>query len=115
MEALNKLLFEAILLVLPSVVGGRSNAIFHNSGSYRPHAIVAKDSTSTMLGITFVAGPEQLRPGELVIVQFQALYHPEVDYQHLQEGVQFTVVEGRRIVAIGKIAQRWTTLEEARP
>lgn len=99
------LFFQATLTVLTESVGGRSTPIFANGGQYRPHAIVP--AAGDMLGIVFIAGPEQVAPGETADVHLHAMYHPDVDYDKLQAGVQFLVVEGRRIVAVGKVVRRW--------
>jgi translation elongation factor EF-Tu-like GTPase len=102
---LEKLFFQATLTILTKSVGGRSTPLFTNGGHYRPHAIVRDDPE--MLGIAFMAGPDQLVPGETADIQLQAMYHPQVNYDKLQAGVQFLVVEGLRIVAVGKVLRRW--------
>jgi translation elongation factor EF-Tu-like GTPase len=93
--------YVATLTVLGPDVGGRQWPIYPQHGMYRPHAIVS--GTSELLGIAFLNGPEHISAGETAIVEFQALYHPNVDYNQLKAGAQFVVVEGGRIVAVGKV------------
>jgi translation elongation factor EF-Tu-like GTPase len=93
--------YIAILTVLSADVGGRQNSIYPQHGMYRPHAIVS--GTTDMLGIAFLDGPERISAGETANVEFQALYYPNVDYSKLKVGTQFMIVEGVRIVAVGKI------------
>lgn len=93
--------FTATITALGTTVGGRASPIFPQGGMYRPHAIVS--GTTDLLGIVFLNGPHHIAAGETAEVEFQALYHPNVDYRNLTVGAQFTIVEGVRIVAVGKI------------
>jgi translation elongation factor EF-Tu-like GTPase len=87
---------------LTADVGGRANP---TAVGYRPHIIVVGDME--MLGVIVVAGPETINPGETATIQLACVYYPRVDYGKLQQGTQFLIVEGRRVVAVGKVMRRW--------
>src|SRR4051794_38381507 len=92
---------EALTTWLLSDAGGRASAVAPLEGRYRPHVRVC--SISELLGVSFVGGPALIYPGDTVTVHLRCLYHPAVDYSDLDEGVQFSIVEGPRVVAIGEV------------
>ena len=93
-------MIEARVSLLPPDVGGRIDGLRASDGAYRPHVIVA--GTADYLGVAFLV-PETIEPGHTASVTLACLYRPDVDYRALQENVQFIVVEGRRIVAVGRV------------
>jgi translation elongation factor EF-Tu-like GTPase len=92
---------EARTTWLPSGAGGRARPVAPLGGRYRPHVRV--DSIAELLGVSFLAGPALIYPGDTVTVHMRCLYHPAIDYSDLDEGVQFSIVEGPRVVAIGEV------------
>jgi len=69
-------------------------------GWYMPHVVV--DGASEYLGVRFVDGPkpEFEMPSEYRLV---LMYHPNVDYSALVLGVRFTIREGNKVVATGRV------------
>jgi hypothetical protein len=65
-----------------------------------PHAVV--DGGTEYLGVRFIDGPkpEFGVPGEYRLV---LMYHPDVDYSALVPGTRFTLREGARVVATGRV------------
>ena len=60
------------------------------------------------LGVAFVAGPDNVTPGDEVSATVGLLYADlGVDYGGLQEGVSFDVLEGPRVVARGMVTRRF--------
>jgi translation elongation factor EF-Tu-like GTPase len=94
-------IFTAMITIVGSEVGGRQSPIYPKHGQYRPHAIARGDSE--MLGVAFINGPEQIAAGETAEVEMEAMYYPNVNYRKLTKGTQFIIVEGYRIVAVGRI------------
>ena len=58
---------EAMLLLLPPDVGGRSSAVAPRDGSYRPFARVGDE----LLRVRLIEGPALLAPGEAARVVFE--------------------------------------------
>jgi hypothetical protein len=69
-------------------------------GWYMPHAVV--DGETEYLGVRFVDGPQPLFgvAGEYRLV---LMYHPDVDYSALVPGASFTIREGEKVVATGRV------------
>ncbi|CAM3800664.1 hypothetical protein [Polaromonas hydrogenivorans] len=81
--------------------GGR--AVTYITEPYRPHFRVGDGE---YLGIEFFDGPnEPVPPGVGVNAKVRFSYAPSVDYADLQVGVQFQVLEGRRIVGVGTVTE----------
>ena len=80
--------------------GGRNSPTFIRE-PYRPHFRVGDGE---YLGVGFVGGPDEpIPPGVSVNAKVIFLYSPQVNYEALQVGVQFQVLEGARIVGVGKV------------
>ena len=86
----------AEITFLPASDGGR---IALPGVGYRPHAVV---EDGEYLGIEFVEGsPAEF--GVPSLFRLALTYHPEVDYSALVQGAAFTVREGRKVVATGRV------------
>ncbi|MGK3996225.1 hypothetical protein [Sorangium sp. So ce1024] len=73
------------------------------SETYRPHFRV---EDGEYLGVQFVGGGDEPAPiGVPIDAQVTFPYAPKVNYEPLRLGVQFQVLEGRRIVAVGVITE----------
>jgi translation elongation factor EF-Tu-like GTPase len=85
---------------IPAEDGGRTTLTF---AGYRPHAVV--EGTDEYLGVRFLEGannqfgvPEEWR--------LELMYHPRVDYSKLTVGAAFSIREGRKIAATGRVLSR---------
>lgn len=58
------------------------------------------------LGVAFVDGAEQPKPGRSDRYKLRLLCYPTVDYSDLTPGTTFTVREGSRIVGSGIVITR---------
>jgi translation elongation factor EF-Tu-like GTPase len=84
----------------PTAAGGRPTPASLTTGSYRPHLVV---EPGQMLGVVFIQADVPMPlPGEKTIATV-ALMYEGVDYSALVPGAVFDVVEGRQIVATGKV------------
>lgn len=84
----------------PTATGGRKSSVDLTTGSYRPHLIT---ESSELLGVVFVQStPAVAYPGDTTVASVTMMY-PGVDYSTLVPGAAFNVVEGRQIVATGKV------------
>lgn len=84
----------------PAAAGGRGTPVDLTTGSYRPHLVV---EAGRLLGVVFVqAVPAKVDPGETAVAT-AALMYEGVDYSALVPGAVFEVVEGRQVVATGKV------------
>ena len=91
---------EVCIQFIQPEAGGRDNAILLNE-NYRPHFQV---NCGEYLGVKIDGGMfEPVKLGSVVQVKAHFVYAPNVDYSDLQVGVQFLVLEGSRIVGIGKV------------
>lgn len=71
---------------------------------YRPHFVV---DGGEWLGVTATHCPGPVAPGDEADVEFELVYHPKVDYSALTVGAEFAVHEGPRVVASGKVIERY--------
>jgi translation elongation factor EF-Tu-like GTPase len=94
---------RASLQLRTKEAGGRGTPILPRSGQYKPHVRVGQGE---YLGVRFVAGPEAMEPGDQGEVVFDLMYTDRVDYSALQEGVQFELLEGNRLVGVGTVLGR---------
>ena len=80
--------------------GGRQAPFWEG---YRPHLIPI--STEDYLGVTVVNLPENhaVAPGASATVEFDLVYHPNVDYSGLRVGSEFEIREGARVVGTGEV------------
>jgi hypothetical protein len=100
---------EVMIELLPTGRGGRQeplNLCNDNPGQYRPHFRVIGGS-GELLGVAFMDGPDDpVQPGEQTFATVQFLYAPAVSYGELIEGAQFEILEGPKIVGLGRITRR---------
>jgi hypothetical protein len=100
---------EVLIEFLPTEKGGRRTPVCLTtdaSGHYRPHFRV-RDGNGEMLGVEFLDGPDEpVMPGGSMYATVRFLYEPEVCYEALVLGTQFDVLEGSRVVGIGRITRR---------
>lgn len=81
--------------------GGKKDFIYLN-GCYRPHFRVIGDTE--YLGVQFIeAADEMIVPKEIVEARVCFLYYPNVSYNKLQQGKEFEILEGRRVVGKGRV------------
>jgi translation elongation factor EF-Tu-like GTPase len=96
---------EVEMLFLTKAEGGRDRPpVFTTPTMYRPHLVVA-DSTD-YLGVIFQAAPEFVQPQVSFTATLGLVYYPKVDYAALAPGAEFTVREGARVVARGRVTKR---------
>jgi elongation factor Tu len=83
--------------------GGRHAPFWEN---YRPHLIPV--GTEDYLGVTVVNLSEEqgVAPGTSATVEFDLVYHPNVDYSGLSVGTAFEIREGARVVGTGKVLEQ---------
>ena len=94
---------EVLIQFLLPEVGGRTAPVFLQS-TYRPHFRIGD---SEYLGVQFVDGPDNpIHPGSSSHATVKFVYSPGVNYDALQVGVQFQVLEGSSIVGIGRVTRR---------
>ncbi|MDQ6800071.1 MAG: hypothetical protein M3041_04460 [Acidobacteriota bacterium] len=81
---------EAVVLLLPTDVGGRTQAIAPREGSYRP--------TIGSMPMRFIEGPPTIEPGQAarVVVEIEG----GADLLQLIAGAELKIVEQERVVGI---------------
>jgi hypothetical protein len=73
---------------------------------YRPHLRV-RGGDGQFLGVEFVDGPDDpVPPGLKTYATLRFLYEPQVCYDALAVGAEFDVMEGGRVVAVGRVTRR---------
>lgn len=107
---------EAEVTFLKTEEGGRSAPLRLEPGSpfYMPHLVIGdparRDAAGTkskeLLGVAFRRAPVAVAPGQTMKLLMDLMYHPQVDYRELVPGATFTVREGPRIVAYGRVLKR---------
>ena len=82
--------------------GGRHAPLWEN---YRPHLVPV--GTEDYLGVTVVNLPEEqaVAAGSSAAVEFELVYHPNVDYSGLSVGTAFEIREGARVVGTGTVLE----------
>lgn len=81
--------------------GGRD--VTYIKEPYRPHFRVGDGE---YLGVEFFDGPDEpIPPGRGVDAKVRFSYAPSVNYEELKVGVQFQILEGRRIVGVGTVTE----------
>ena len=78
--------------------GGRSKLKLFDG--YRPHI---KIGDGELLGIVFHSVPSSVPANTTVEVKFRQSYPGAVDYSGIVVGVEFTIVEGARVVGGGLV------------
>jgi hypothetical protein len=100
---------EVLVEFMPTEKGGRRTPICLSTsglGHYRPHFRVHYGD-GTMLGVEFIDGPDEpIQPGGRAFGTVRFVYEPAVSYDALVVGAGFDVLEGNRIVAIGRVTRR---------
>lgn len=103
---------EAEVTFLKTEEGGRTAPLRLEPGSpfYMPHIVIGdpkqRSPAGKLLGVAFRRAPLTLAPGDTAKVRMDLMYHPQVDYRELVPGATFTVREGPRIVAYGRVLKR---------
>ncbi len=90
------------LKMKPEADGGR-HAPF--TEGYRPHLVIPPDGE--YLGVIAIRCPGPVAPGDEADVEFDLVYHPQVDYSSLRQGAEVEMREGGRAVAIGRVERRF--------
>ncbi|MFC5549333.1 hypothetical protein [Massilia aerilata] len=84
----------------PTAAGGRARPAALTTGGYRPHFVV---EPGQMLGVVFIHADIPAPPPGETAVATVALMYEGVDYSALVPGAVFDVVEGRQVVATGRV------------
>jgi len=89
---------------LTKAEGGREQPpILTTPSMYRPHLVVGDGE---YLGVIFLSAPERVQAQSPFTATLGLVYHPSVDYSPLVSGAEFTVREGPRLVARGRVLKR---------
>jgi hypothetical protein len=100
---------EVWLELLATSENGRTTPIHLSEDSparYRPHFRV-QGGDGELLGVEFIDGPDDpVYPGGRTYATVRFLYEPAVNYDALQVGATFDVVEGPHLVARGRVTRR---------
>ncbi len=90
--------------------GGRKSPVDLNSHQYRPHFKLSEDDE--LLGVEFIQGSHApVKPGESACAIVRLLYYPEVNYNKLIEGTEFSILEGPKVVGHGRVISRYENNE----
>jgi len=100
---------EILIELLPTDKGGRRSPIClstDNATPYRPHFRV-RSGNGEMLGVEFVDGPDEpVAPGGSTYATVRFVYEPEACYDELVIGAEFDILEGDRVVGVGRVTRR---------
>jgi hypothetical protein len=109
---------EAEVTFIPESEGGRKAPPEHLSGNnYRPHLVVGDPTQrqarlignfidEEMLGIAFTSGPDKVQPGQTFTAKLQLAFYPHPAYDAIVPSATFTIREGAKIVAYGRVISR---------
>ncbi|QDT01200.1 hypothetical protein [Adhaeretor mobilis] len=98
--------------------GGRTRLPDLSSGQYMPHLVIQSPDVRAAtvvegnvivddyLGVRFLAGPPEIIRDEAYDCEFELMYHPNVNYDAVQEGATFTVREGGTVIGFGTVTGR---------
>ena len=90
---------SVVVKFLSADEGGRKNALICLKG-YRPHFRVINDNE--YLGVQFIEGPEGVViPQVEFTAKVRLIFDPDVSYKNLNNGKEFDILEGARIVGKG--------------
>ncbi len=94
---------EAVVTLLPTDAGGRSNAVSPRDGSYRPFARLPGGA---LLRLRFIEGPPRLAPGHSgrVVVELEESVS---DVELLTSGAELELVELAGPVGIVTVSRLW--------
>ena len=96
---------EAMVTLLPSEAGGRTDAVLPRDGSYRPFARFR--SGGPPLRVRFIEGPPRLGPGDSGRVVLE-LETAGIDNDLLVSGVELELFErGEFAVGLVTVARLW--------
>lgn len=95
---------EVLVTFLPAEAGGRAQPAQLDDRGYRPHLRIAPNGEH--LGVEFVDGPEQVRPGEATYATVRFIYAPAMSYDALTVGHTFEILEGHRVIGHGSVTRR---------
>jgi translation elongation factor EF-Tu-like GTPase len=96
---------EVEMMFLTKAEGGRERPpVFTTPTMYRPHLVVG--SSTDYLGVMFQTAPEFVQSQIPFAATLGLVYYPKVDYAALVPGAEFTVREGARVVARGRVTKR---------
>ena len=70
---------------------------------YCPHLVIS--GTTEWLGVRASKCLAPVAPGQTAEVEFELMYHPELDYKGLKTGVNFSMVEGPKVVGNGRVVK----------
>lgn len=92
---------EAHVLLIPTDVGGRGDAIAPRAGDYRPFV---KSAAGAMLRLRFIEGPPRIAPGQAgrVVAELET---PVAGDELFAPGAELDVVEHERVVGILTVAR----------
>jgi hypothetical protein len=90
-------LIEVVFLSLEK--DGR-NSLPHLKESYRPHFRV---NNGEYLGVSFIDAVDPVLFDTSLTAQVNFLYHSKVNYDALQVGVEFEILEGPNIIGYGRV------------
>jgi|SRR5262245_24426290 len=100
---------EVRIEFLPTEKGGRRTPVCLSAdspGYYRPHFRV-RGGNGEMLGVEFIDGPDEpITPGTSTFATVRFLFEPDVCYEALVVGAEFELLEGPRVVGIGRVTRR---------
>jgi translation elongation factor EF-Tu-like GTPase len=100
---------EVLIELLPTENGGRRIPLYLSANGpthYRPHFRV-RGGNGEMLGVEFIDGPgESVLPGGNTWATVRFIYEPEVCYDELVLGAEFEILEGDRVVGVGRVTRR---------
>ncbi|MBK7685680.1 MAG: hypothetical protein IPJ25_06410 [Rhodocyclaceae bacterium] len=83
-------------------VGGRSVSACL-SAAYRPHFRVG---SGEHLGVAFTGSDtDAVNAGKCISAEVAFVYAPQADYAALVVGAQFQVLEGARVVGVGRVVE----------
>lgn len=85
--------------------GGRLFPVNLNDNGYSPHLRIKNEKE--YLGVEFVEGTDYaILPGRSANATVRFLYWPKVNYDRLEVGVEFEILEGPTVVGKGKIIRK---------
>lgn len=98
--------FEGVVVLVPTECGGRSRGVHTGyRGQFHLHGDL-QDLADVLW--TFLPGERELVPGETscCLIEF---FRPELHTHRIEEGDQFEIREGRRVVGVGRIVKSLAT------
>ena len=116
---------EAEVVILSHEEGGRVTPLppAAYNGGYRPHIVLQPRSVreaqievregqrhliEEYLGIAFWTGPNPIPISTPFVTTIALMYAPHPMYDSVVPGAEFTIREGAKVVAHGKVLERWT-------